>query len=371
MKTFFATTLNRAAIFAVLFLLASIPSFAQSPLNISYTDFQNGLSQLTSTQNTYSDTSTVGLQSLINQSGPDLMWSFQSLPPFVQDTTSSHPVTIVPISSGSFPDADSFPTATHVETIPAGVNNLYFFLRIDPSGAYSLGFSEDSAGTNPKVLQTYTPPEENFAFPLTYQTQWSSTSVINDPPYSQTETVNGYVDGWGSFSLPGNNTPIQALRIRTETIDNYPFRIDSTPNGIDTTLASSDTSYSFQWFNLSGFSAEIDADANQNATDASYNVPGATNIVLNNTPSTPFSISVASNPVSSQTSVSFTLPSDAEVRISLMDPLGRESQVLMNGMAHAGMNTLSLDPAHLMNGAYFLRIESNGNSSMQKVIVNR
>jgi hypothetical protein len=53
-----------------------------------------------------------------------------------------------------------------------------------------------------------------------------------------------------------------------------------------------------------------------------------------------------------------------------MDALGKQSQVLMNGMAHAGVNMLPLDPANLTNGTYFLRIESAGNSSMQKVIVN-
>jgi hypothetical protein len=64
------------------------------------------------------------------------------------------------------------------------------------------------------------------------------------------------------------------------------------------------------------------------------------------------------------------LPGESQVRISLMDALGNQSQVLMNSMAHAGVNTLLLDPANLMNGAYFLRIESAGNVTMQKVIVN-
>jgi Secretion system C-terminal sorting domain len=367
--TFFATTSKRAAIFAALFLLASVPSFAQSPLYITGTDFENAFSTLTTAQNTYNDTNTVGLQALINQTGANQTWSFQSLPPFVQDTTASTPITIVPISSRSFPEADSFPTATHVETFTSGSTNLYFFVRIDPSGFYSLGISGDSLGFNPRVLQTYSPPEENFAFPLTYQTQWSSTSVINAPPSSQTEEIVGLVDGWGTYSIPGNNS-IQALRIRTETIDNYPLTIYSSPNGNDTVPAYSDTSYSFEWFNLSNFSAEIDAGANQIATRASYAVPGAQNIVLNNPPTSQYSISVASNPVSSPTSVSFTLPSEASVRISLMDALGKQSQILMNGMAHAGVNTLPLDPANLMNGAYFLRVESAGNSSMQKVIVN-
>jgi hypothetical protein len=369
MKRFVTTPAKQAAFFAAIFLLACMPAFAQQPLNISSADFANGLSQFVSAQNTYNDNSTVGLQALVDQTGANQTWSFLALP-FVLDTSTTNGKgngIIAPYSS-SFPKAASFPTATHVETIASGGNNLYFFIRVDQSGVYSLGISGDSMGT-PIIFQTYTPPEENFAFPLTYQTAWSSTSVIGSEGYAYTEEIDGYVDGWGTYSIPGN-APVQALRIRTKTIDTYPSTIDSTPNGKDTIPGSIDTSYSFQWFNLSSFSASIDADANQNAMDASYNTPESQNIVLNNTPTSQYSISVGSNPLRSPTNVSFNLPSESQVRVSLMDPLGRVSQVLMNGMAHSGVNTLPLDPTNLMNGTYFLRIESAGNTSMQKLIVS-
>ena len=365
--TFFATPSKRAAVFAVLFLLASVPSFAQ--LIITSDQFANALSQLAAPQNTYNDTNTVGLQALINQTGANQTWSFQSLPPFVEDTTDNSNSGAFVAYSPSFPEADSFPTATHVDTFSSGGNKLYIFYRIDQSGFYSLGISADSMGT-PIIVQTWTPAEENFAFPLTYQTQWSSTSVINNPPYSSnTEEIDGFVDAWGTYSVPGNNS-IQALRIRTKTTDNYPATIYSTPDGKDTIPAYSDTSYSFEWFNLSNFSAHIDADANQNATRADYNTPSSTNLVSGNNTTSSYSVSIASNPISSSTNISFLLPGEAQVRISLMDALGKQSQVLMNGMAHSGMNMLTLDPANLMNGTYFLRMESGGNSSMQKVIVN-
>jgi hypothetical protein len=359
--TFFATTSKRAAVFAALFLLASVPSFAQSPLNISYTDFLNSLSQLSSTQATYNDTNTAGLQALVNQTGANQTWNFQSLPPFVLDTSSNNFNGTFIAYSQSLPEADSFPTATNVETSTTAGITSYYFYEINSSGFYALGASQDSMGLNPKIVQTVTPPEETYAFPLTYpMAPWSSTSVVTQEGLSGTEEVDGSVDGWGTYSLPGNNTPIQALRIKTKTIE-------SSSNG---SFVYADTSYSFRWISSPGYSATISANANQIATRASYATPGAQNIVLNNTPSSQYSIFVGSNPISSPTNVSFTLPSEAPVRISLMDALGKQSQVLLNGMAHAGVNMLPLDPATLMNGTYFLRIESAGNASTQKVIVN-
>jgi hypothetical protein len=179
--------------------------------------------------------------------------------------------------------------------------------------------------------------------------------AINPGADTTNEQANFNVDSWGTFTLPGN-VSFPALRLRQKS----------------TQISSSyhDTSYGYAWYALSGYSASISVNADQNALSASYSIAAGTNIVLNNTQSSPYSISATSNPISSPTNVSFTLPSECPVRISLMDALGRESHVLMNGMAHAGRNTLQLDPAELMNGTFFLRMESGGNSTMQKVIVS-
>ena len=129
MTTFFATPSKRAAVFAALFLLASVPSFAQ-PLNISGTDFKNGLSQVTGAQNTYNDISPAGLQALINQTGANQTWSFQGLP-FVLDTTVINDNGTIVAYSPSFPEAASFPTGTHVETSTSGGITSYYFFEIN------------------------------------------------------------------------------------------------------------------------------------------------------------------------------------------------------------------------------------------------
>ena len=336
--------------------------FAQ--LTITSDQFAQGFTQRSaSSQTQYSDTGAAGLQALVNQTGANQTWSFQGLP-FVLNTSSNGNSSVVAYPGGAAL-ADSFPTATHVIISSSGGNTSYGFYEINQNGFYFLGNSQIRNGT-PSIEVIFTPALQEFAFPLSYQTSWTGTSAVSaGGGYIETYNIDGLVDGWGSYGLPGNITN-QALRVKTKSSIFSPQII----NGKDTIPAYNDVRYSFLWFSLSGYSVTINADTNQKATDANYSIPNANSAVLNILTNDAFSIRAASNPISFLTNVSFTLPSESQVRISLLDPLGRESQVLMNGMAHSGVNTLSLDPANLMNGTYFLRIESGGNSAMQKVIVN-
>jgi hypothetical protein len=351
MKTTIRIPSKNSAFLAGIFLLLSIPASAQ--ITITSDQYFQAFSQAGSVVNYY-DSGSTNLQPLVTQTGPSQTWTFQGLS-FALDTTGdNNNGSIVPYPGGAAL-ADSFSTATHVLISSSGGVTSYYFIEINSSGYYDLGLSQVSGGVSSVVLK-YTPPLEAFAFPLTSQTSWTSTSSVNYGGFLETQEMDGLVDGWGSLELPGSpSTPV--LRLRTKL---------TTSN-----LLYNSVNYTYQWISLSSYSATIDADSSQNATDASYSVPGSPNIVLNNQANSQFSIAIASNPVGSPTSVSFTLPDESQVRISLMDALGRESQVLMNGMAHAGVDTLPLDPANLMNGTYFLRMESDGNSTMQKVIVNR
>jgi Secretion system C-terminal sorting domain len=358
MKSFLATPSKSTGAFAMLLLLASVPAFAQTPLTITSSDYQQAFIN-SGLPTRYTDTAITGaagaqLQLLVTQTGANETWDFQNLP-FRENAPLTGETFSVVAYPGGAALADSFPSATQVNIITYDGNTYYDFYQLTQTGYYALGASQLVNGISSISLQ-YSPPYELIAFPLTYGTQWTTSSVAINPGADTTnEQADFNVDSWGTIELPGNIS-FPALRLRQKS----------------TQISSSyhDTSYSYAWYALSGYSASISVNAGQNALSASYSVPAAPNIVLHNAPGSSYSISTTSNPVSSQTNVSFTLPSEAQVRISLMDPLGHESHVLMNGTAHSGVNTFSLDPANLMNGMYFLRMESDGNSTMQKVIVN-
>ena len=84
------------------------------------------------------------------------------------------------------------------------------------------------------------------------------------------------------------------------------------------------------------------------------------------------SLALAGNPSSGSTvQAIFTLPDAGLAQVSLMDELGRSIRVLHNGRAAAGQNSISLDTQSLIPGTYFIRVEANGASAMQKLVIAR
>jgi hypothetical protein len=345
--------------FLIAALLAAIPAFAQ--ITLTENDFlQSFGTQKSSSSADYVDTSSSAapaMKALLNQSGANQAWNFGSLTFYLQAVTPNSD-TVVPYPGGAA-DASSFPTATHVAISKSGVMTDYSFMTINSSGFYLLGNSQDSAG-KASVVGMYSPGMEFFAFPLTYQTTWSSTSTTTFGGQAATVQLNGDVDSWGTLTVPGQSAT-QSLRIkRTQVVAAMGF---------------GDTTVEYDWITTSGISATISVSIapffGTVTMTASYSVGVAPSSVARNMESDPFSVHFASNPISSATNVFFTMPKQSDVHASLIDPLGRQTEVLMNGPAHQGLNALTINPAGLANGTYFLRIESAGNASMQKVIVAR
>lgn len=63
------------------------------------------------------------------------------------------------------------------------------------------------------------------------------------------------------------------------------------------------------------------------------------------------------NPFSTITNITFQLPEDAWVRLSVFDALGSELQVLFNKRLNSGEHQVSFNGGHLANGVYFYRLQ--------------
>ncbi|MDZ4698380.1 MAG: T9SS type A sorting domain-containing protein [Rhodothermales bacterium] len=64
------------------------------------------------------------------------------------------------------------------------------------------------------------------------------------------------------------------------------------------------------------------------------------------------------NPFNPTTSIRFSLPEAAQVRLSVFDMLGREVSVLVDGSIAAGQHTATFDAADLPSGMYLYRLET-------------
>ncbi len=84
-------------------------------------------------------------------------------------------------------------------------------------------------------------------------------------------------------------------------------------------------------------------------------------------PST-FALDVAyPNPFASSTTVSFTLPEAADVRVSAYDVLGREVAVLVDEPLEAGRHMVAFEAAGLSSGVYLVRMTAGAFAEVQRV----
>jgi uncharacterized lipoprotein YddW (UPF0748 family) len=78
---------------------------------------------------------------------------------------------------------------------------------------------------------------------------------------------------------------------------------------------------------------------------------------------------VAPNPVQDNATVSYNLKKSGQVRVSLFDINGREILVLKNAAQTIGEYTLDMDASSLLNGLYFLRLNTEGVVVSRKIVV--
>ncbi len=68
------------------------------------------------------------------------------------------------------------------------------------------------------------------------------------------------------------------------------------------------------------------------------------------------------NPFNPTTSITFELPTQSDVSISVFDVLGRRVAQLANGVLPAGTHAVSLDASRLQSGLYIYRLDAGGQS---------
>jgi 5-hydroxyisourate hydrolase-like protein (transthyretin family) len=76
------------------------------------------------------------------------------------------------------------------------------------------------------------------------------------------------------------------------------------------------------------------------------------------------------NPVRSQATVRYAVPNRQDVRITLYDLLGRRVQTVVNTDAE-GRTEAHLDVSGLSSGTYFLRMQTEGHTTTQRITVVR
>ena len=79
--------------------------------------------------------------------------------------------------------------------------------------------------------------------------------------------------------------------------------------------------------------------------------------------------SVFPNPFNPTTSISFTLPVDEKVKLSVFDVRGNELDVIVNDLLIFGEYTYNWDASDFASGVYYIQLTSPSNSSMMKALL--
>ncbi len=78
------------------------------------------------------------------------------------------------------------------------------------------------------------------------------------------------------------------------------------------------------------------------------------------------------NPFNNQTKIRFEIPKFSEVRIVIYDILGKQRDIILDGIYQAGKYEVNYSPKDLGSGIYFYRMEINGEiTKTKKLILNK
>jgi len=77
------------------------------------------------------------------------------------------------------------------------------------------------------------------------------------------------------------------------------------------------------------------------------------------------------NPFNPATTIRFVVPFESAVRLSVIDPLGREVALLVNERKPAGRHEVHFDAAGLASGVYLYRLASASFTQTRKMVIAR
>ncbi|MBU1650835.1 T9SS type A sorting domain-containing protein, partial [bacterium] len=86
---------------------------------------------------------------------------------------------------------------------------------------------------------------------------------------------------------------------------------------------------------------------------------------------TSFTMSTYPNPFNPTTTLSFTLPADQRVSLSVFDISGRQVAQLVDGYRSAGSHEVTFDASHLASGMYIYILEVSGSGTTQTTVAGK
>lgn len=227
---------------------------------------------------------------------------------------------------------------------------------------------------------TYDPPDLVFPFPLTLGSQWSQTDSmiavtgITGLPGQTTRSLvetSSVVDAYGQMTLPGGKS-VDALRIKTKTITTLEFI-----PGFPTVSAMVDYSFISKSGEVVNVSTDdtTQADTGVITGSAGWSIPGNATGVADN-PSVPNEFLLEQNfpnPFNPATTISYRLPENSRVELSVFNMLGQKVRTLVNATQVSGAYQVKWNGRDdagnsVSSGIYLYRLKTGTKTQTMKML---
>jgi hypothetical protein len=325
---------------ALLLALVSTSAFAQIP---TLTASNNPI--IGDTYKVYStDTFNAGA------GGASASWNFSTLTIHSTDT-------VYYSACSASPYCSTFPGTTLWYHSAGTTNHLYF----NATSAKQSVVGTRSTGNIP-----YSNSEDLLRFPLTYTNTYIDTfaaTYTSTSTFSRKGTVTVTADGYGTLILP-TGTYTNALRVHrvedySDTMVGFPFGF-----GYLTDM--------YTWY-VPGARSELLSLVSFTISGASTTKyayytsvqPSAVSILHNSVNE----VETYPNPVKGELNIQFSVNESADIRISIVDMIGKELAVISNEIFDNGTHNLAYNTSSLPIGMYLLRIQTEEGVITRKIQV--
>lgn len=299
----------------------------------------------------------------------------------LQTQTWSMPVTSYPdtafyanVALSSTPYANSFPSATHVQLYSQissfGSVRDYIYIRIANDSLVFIGTAINTHYLGVDTTQFDSSPHLVLKMPGTLGAVMTSrdSSYYGPGHYTIGNTTMTF-DAFGTITLP--NGTFQCLR--EKNVEIYEDHAG--------TAVTNDTSIFFNWFTKEGHLAQA-AVARNSPISGTTSVVGPFYQELVNVPvrvaegptTSPTAFTLSQNfpnPFNPKTTISYAIPTQTLVTLSVFNTLGQKVAELVNGEKEAGSYSVTFDASGLSSGVYLYRIQAGSFVQTRKLVVVR
>lgn len=290
-----------------------------------------------------------------NRIGPDQTYDFSDLPfevwaeftaEFTSDVESLEGSDAESFSSANFGSITLFEEEAEGETIEG---TAYNFFELTDGALRQLGFWADT--NQGSFVTTFSPPDSQYALPLTDGTEWSSATTQTIGGFPRQVFNSAFVEGYGTLILPGG-IEAEALRIKK-----------TQESSVVAPIINVQTTYEF--LTREGHRATIGLSEILGATeptlvDVSYTT-SSTSTAAEGTEGLPELFVLEQNypnPFNPATTIRYGLPETTPVRLVVYDASGRQVAVLVDRQQAAGWHEIRFHPDGLASGIYLYRLEA-------------